>query len=77
MHAAASVNVVEPTDKGLDRTLCFVNNLVYFLNTVFQKRGNFPRGMTAELRKITDFLGNDGESLAIFACARRFDGGVE
>src|SRR3954452_11748762 len=48
----------------------------FFLNALDEVGNLFCRG-GGFLSKLADFVGNDGESQAVFACACRFNGSVE
>ena len=54
-----------------------VDSFARLLLDALDQVGNFLGGLRGFFRELADFLGDDGESKAVFAGARRFDRGVE
>ena len=48
-----------------------------FLLNALDQFGNFLGGLRRFFRQLADFVGHHGESQAVLAGARRFDGGIQ
>ena len=53
------------------------HGLAGFALNALNQVGDFLGGLRGFFRQLADFVGHDGETEAVFASARRFDGGVQ